>query len=724
MTSVSDPMVGRLLDGRYEMLARIARGGMATVYRAIDRRLTRTVAIKVMHDGLSGDTDFARKFDREARSAATLSSPHVVSVFDQGVDDGRPYIVMECVEGCTLRNVLVKEGAMEPLRALDLFESIASALATAHEHRIVHCDVKPENVLISDRGQVKVADFGLARAVTNATATATQGLLIGTVSYIPPELVTHARSDARSDVYAAGIMLYEMLTGTKPYAADVPINVAWMHVHNDVPPPSAQMVDDTDSRRIIPPYLDALVLACTRRMPSDRPRDGRVLLHLVRRARRALNRGIMDDPALTEEMSASMRHDPATLESTVPDPHAGEDTDPGGIVAVVAPPVPVSHRVVSAGSPVSSHSSLSAPTGGFRVRSSTPISPVDAVGWSGGTVVPPPRTSPGSPRSATRQPVPRTRTPRSALTPIFPHISHDPVHKRRRRGLLILVLVLLLAIGGGVGAFAWFEKQSWTSAPTLGGLTQNEAQQLATANGFTITFDPEFSETVRKDTVIRMSPEPGARVKKGSGLHAVVSSGPERFTMPKLTGMALEGAKAELVKNNLVVGKVTQAWHESAKKDTVVSASQQAGSPLKRGTTVDLVVSKGPQPIPITSWAGKKTTEAKAALEKAGFSVSITEKNSDTVAKGLVISQTPDKGEGAKGTKVSLVSSKGPVMVQVPRVAGADEATARTRLANAGLKVSVVYTTPAWLRLNVVAGQDPAAGKMAVKGSTVTIWVS
>ncbi len=168
MTSIGDPLVGRVLDGRYEILSRLARGGMATVYRAQDRRLTRPVAVKVMHDGLGDDAEFARRFDREARAAAMLTNPHIVSVFDQGRDNGRPYIVMEYVEGSTLRHVISRERTLDPIRALDLLEPVVHALASAHEAGIVHRDIKPENVLISDRGQIKVADFGLARAITLA----------------------------------------------------------------------------------------------------------------------------------------------------------------------------------------------------------------------------------------------------------------------------------------------------------------------------------------------------------------------------------------------------------------------------------------------------------------------------------------------------------------------------------------------------------------------------
>ena len=242
MTTVGDPLVGRVLDGRYEIHERLARGGMATVYRAVDTRLTRTVAVKVMHVGLGDDAEFARKFDREARAVAKLSHPNVVSVFDQGRDiegsNSRPYIVMEYVAGQTLRDVLNREAPMAPSRALEIMEPVFAALAVAHDAGLVHRDVKPENVLISERGQIKVADFGLAKAISSQTSTATQGLLIGTVSYLPPELVMSGKADARSDVYSAGVVLFELLTGRKPHTGETPIQIAYAHVHRDVPPPS------------------------------------------------------------------------------------------------------------------------------------------------------------------------------------------------------------------------------------------------------------------------------------------------------------------------------------------------------------------------------------------------------------------------------------------------------------------------------------------------------
>ncbi|MDO9497030.1 MAG: protein kinase, partial [Nocardioides sp.] len=209
-----DPMVGRLLDNRYLMGPRIARGGMASVYEATDTRLERTVAIKIMHAGLGDDDEFAARFVREARSAARLSHPNVVAVYDQGDDHGTVFLAMELVSGHTLRDTITKESPMSPLRALALLEPVLSALASAHRAGLIHRDVKPENVLIADDGRIKVADFGLAKAISADTQhTATKGVLIGTVSYLAPELVVEGKADARADVYAAGVLLYELLTG-------------------------------------------------------------------------------------------------------------------------------------------------------------------------------------------------------------------------------------------------------------------------------------------------------------------------------------------------------------------------------------------------------------------------------------------------------------------------------------------------------------------------------
>ena len=270
---------------------------MATVYEATDLRLDRTVAVKVMHEGLADDEEFVARFQREARSAARLAHHNVVAVFDTGDDHGTLFLVMEYVPGLTLRDLIRKEAPMSPAKALAVIEPVLSALAAAHDAGILHRDVKPENVLLADDGRVKVADFGLARAINSETQhTATGGILIGTVSYLSPELVVNGKADARADVYAAGVLIYEMLTGHKPHTADSPIQVAYKHVHEDIPPPSA-------STRGIPPYVDALVARATARDTALRPADARVLLHQVRRVRNALDHGVTHDPDLLADLT-------------------------------------------------------------------------------------------------------------------------------------------------------------------------------------------------------------------------------------------------------------------------------------------------------------------------------------------------------------------------------------------------------------------------------------
>src|SRR6059058_4689170 len=276
MAAGPDPLIGQLVDGRYAVEARIAVGGMATVYLALDRRLEREVALKVMHPHLADDPQFTARFIREARAAARLPFPGVVAVFDQGEDHGLLYLAMEHLVGRTLREVLDELGVLTPGEALDVIEPVLEALAAAHRAGIVHRDMKPENVILTDDGRVKVADFGLARAATAMTSTS--GVLMGTAAYMAPELIADGVADARGDVYAVGVMIFEMVTGRQPFAGDVPLRVAYRHVHEDVPPPSSLVPR-------LPEPLDVLVTTATARDPDRRPANAAALLALERGAR-------------------------------------------------------------------------------------------------------------------------------------------------------------------------------------------------------------------------------------------------------------------------------------------------------------------------------------------------------------------------------------------------------------------------------------------------------
>lgn len=284
-TTLDDPLVGRVLDGRYRVDARIAAGGMATVYRALDTRLDRILALKVMHPALAADGAFVDRFIREAKSVARLAHPNVVAVFDQGTDGPYTYLAMEYVSGCTLRDVLRERGALRPRAALDILEPVLAALGAAHRAGFVHRDMKPENVLIGDDGRVKVADFGLVRSVDSVTNTT--GSVLGTVSYLAPEQIENGITDTRVDVYACGVVLYEMLTGAKPHNGGSPAQVLYQHLNEDVPAPSAAVPG-------LSAGLDELVALAAARSPEQRPSDAAALLGLTLEARARLTDAELD----------------------------------------------------------------------------------------------------------------------------------------------------------------------------------------------------------------------------------------------------------------------------------------------------------------------------------------------------------------------------------------------------------------------------------------------
>jgi serine/threonine-protein kinase len=691
MTSVGDPLVGQVLDGRYQVTARLARGGMATVYQAVDLRLTRTVAVKLMHVGLGDDAEFARKFDREARAAARLSHPNVVSVFDQGHDrssghGGRPYIVMEYVDGQTLRDVISREAPLTPLRALEMIEPVLSALASAHDAGLVHRDVKPENVLISDRGQIKVADFGLAKAISAQTSTATQGLLIGTVSYLPPELVVSGRSDARSDVYSTGVVLFELLTGRKPHTGETPIQVAYAHVHTDVPPPST-----FPTAGVIPPYLDALIGRVTARDPNVRPPDAKVMLTLVRRVRAALREGVPDDAELTQDL-------------TIPDALRGRTVALDRADFEVTQLVPTAQP--GAATPVREPAAPSRPSRQPR-QQAQPGPPTQSgreTSWPTVRDAPPPAVSrvwqPPQDRSADE----RRRAARA-----------------RRRGWVALLLVLLLTTAAAVAGW-YYTNGRFTSAPELTSLTRAQAEQLASGAGLGVVFEPEFSESVAPGVVISASPGPGEQVLKSAQIAAAVSRGPERYAMPRVVGLTEVAAKEAVEGANLELGRAKTAYSETAAKGVVTKSSQSAGAKLRKQTLVYLTVSLGPRPITIGSFANQPVPEAEAALTKAGFEVDMTTAHSATVPAGRVISQSPDRGTGKAGDTVKLTRSLGPVLVTVPNVKGQGIKAATQAIQAAGFKVRTRPVQVNYLGLGYVSYSRPGAGSRAPQGSTITLY--
>jgi len=711
-SSTYDPMVGSVLDGRYEILAKIARGGMATVYRARDARLQRTVAVKIMRTDLAEDDEFAAKFDREARSAALINHPAVVSIFDQGTSQGQPYIVMEFIDGETLRRLIARDAPLEPVLALDYLEPIASALAAAHDAGIVHRDIKPENVMISTRGHVKVADFGLARQTESPQMTAT-GVLVGTASYLPPELVTHARPDSRSDIYSTGIVLFELLTGKKPHVGENNYQIAYAHVNVDVPAPSAKL-RELGFPGFIPDYLDALVAACTARDPEARIADGRELMDALRRVRSELvNAPGQHNPALAAQLRPLPGDGNAATQQISPRP------EPRPRPLKELPPVPARPRSARTPAPPTEAISPDAVTAivepqSLRSPDSAPSPhPVSSVRSASSAGEPPRATLPGSSRGG---------SPSSHRTPIFPQFSQEPVY-RRRRGIMLLVLVLLVT-AIIVSASWWRAEGRFTTTPEVTNIPQEQALQSLRASDLEYTTQEAFSEDVAVGSVISTDPAGNARTLRGTRVTVVISKGPERYMMPDVVGQKLSQARSAIESAHLVVGQVKEDWSESVETDMIISASASAGALLPPGSNIDLVVSKGRQPLTIKNYAGTDADQAGKELKKQGFTVEVSEAHSDTVPAGKVISQDPADGTGHRGDTVKLVKSLGPEMVTVPDVGHKRTDEAQKDLEAAGFKVEVQNKSIFPAPLGFASGTNPAAGSTAPKGSTVILYVT
>jgi serine/threonine-protein kinase len=639
-----------VLDGRYRVQSHIADGGMASVYLALDTRLDRDVALKVLRRDLAQDEAFVSRFRREARSAARLSHPNVVAVFDQGEDEGLMFLAMEYVPGQTLRDVIRAEGPLTPRAALDVITPVLQALAAAHRAGIIHRDIKPENVILrEDDGTVKVADFGLARAVTTQTSTASQtGVLLGTVAYLSPEQVERGIADARSDVYAAGLVLFEMLTGAKAFTGDTPIHVAYQHVHGSVPAPSSRVSS-------VPGELDALVALATARDPDQRPSDAAELLAQVRRSRAMLSPAELDRRPEGEDDSAARGVSTVAVEPT----SALPEQQPRRRVPPVA--LPVDH---------------------------TPTEP------------------PG-------------RALEGRVLPPAP-ASRPPGQKRGPWGWLWAVLAVAVL----AGAAAWWflaGPGSPTVVPGLQGKTFAQAQAALTRAHLDAHRLEAFSETVPRGTVISTDPVAGAQVRRGTDVDVNVSKGPERYAVPNVVNKSAAEARDQITAAKLTVGTQKQAYDEQVAAGLVVSTDPRAGTELKRGGKVDLVVSKGRQPIKVPDFTKKPADEAVKALGDLGLKVDATEQqNSDDVPKGSVISQTPPGGTTLfKGDEVTLVVSKGPVMVKVPDVTGKQAGEARKILEGAGFVVQEERALGGIF--GTVHHTDPKAGTEAPKGSTVTM---
>jgi serine/threonine-protein kinase len=649
--TAGDPLTGRLLDGRYRIGPRIARGGMAGVYEATDTRLDRTVAVKVMHPGLGDDDEFAARFVREARAAARLSHPNVVAVYDQGDDTGTVYLAMELIDGITLRDVIRKEAPLPPGRALALLEPVLSALAAAHRAGLIHRDVKPENVLIAEDGRVKVADFGLARAVSADTQhTATGGVLIGTVSYLAPELVVDGRADTRADVYAAGVVLFELLTGVKPHEGETPIQVAYKHVHEDVPPPSTLVAG-------LPAYVDALVARATARDRSLRPADAAVLLHQVHRVSHALAEGVADDPDLTADLTPLLAQ-AAPVEAPSPDDTAPDPFDSGELAALMSPAEAVERTTrLHTTAPPPGPRSAPAPRRPRRRRGPLVVllSLLLVVGLGAGAwwFLDGRYTSTpgvlGLTRAAAVQELEDSGLTAelgdraySETVPAGRVVATDPDPGGR------------VLDGGTVTVTLSLGKERY-DVPKLQGMTEDEAQdELADTHLAFGSSQERWSDAVPRGEVITSRPKAGTTLRPDTAVDLVVSKGPKPVTLRDWVGKEADDALAWLEDRGLDGDVASEQYSDTVDDGDVISMDPPGGTTLHRGDPVQLVVSKGPELVEVPSVRAQGVDAATATLEELGFHVE-TRKATGYLGLGYVFSQDPDGGDMApKGSTITL----------------------------------------------------------------------
>ncbi len=626
-STLSDPLVGRLLEGRYAVESFIAHGGMASVYLATDTRLDRRVAVKVLHAHLAGDRETLARFQREARAAARLSHPNVVAVYDQGTDGDRPFLVMEYVPGATLRQVLRDRGTLSPAETLTVMDHVLAALAVAHRAGLVHRDIKPENVLLTADGRVKVADFGLARAVAGSTVTTTGSVLFGTAAYLAPEQFQHGTADERSDVYSAGVVMFELLTGGVPFTGDSAYAVLHKHAYEDVPAPSTRTAG-------IPPQVDALVTWATSRDPAQRPADaGELHASLIDvRDKLGLHAAV---PGLPVTTTAPMTQPPPVATTAVTQAVTAAE----GAAPVGAPPPDRPRR-----RSITERYGRRGPIVAAVVVVAIVVAAI--LGWyfAEGRYTHTPELLGRSQQAA-----------EAALSDAGLHVRYlSPVHSIR----FDKDTVAKESPGpgdrianGGTVTLRMSLGPLHHELPSLAGESVSDA--TANLNGIHIGVSATkkiYDSEIAKGDVVKTDPAAGQTVDEGSKVTLYVSKGPAPVVIPDVAGESEADATAELKGDGLVVN-VERRYDESTPDGQAIGTDPRAGRRVRAGDAVTLVVSKGPRLYPVPNVVGMSLGDAIATIVHAGFKA-----DPKAFAPGgpqKVFRQAPT-GNQRKGTHIEL----------------------------------------------------------------------
>ncbi|MBO3664701.1 Stk1 family PASTA domain-containing Ser/Thr kinase [Microbacterium stercoris] len=709
-----DPLIGRLVDGRYRVRARIARGGMATVYVATDLRLERRVALKVMHGHLSDDSVFQSRFIQEARSAARLADPHVVNVFDQGQDGELAYLVMEYLPGITLRELLKEQRRLTVSQTITIMDAVLSGLAAAHRAGLIHRDVKPENILLAEDGRIKIGDFGLARASSANTATGAQ--LLGTIAYLAPELVTRGTADARSDIYALGILLYEMLAGEQPYKGEQPMQIAFQHATESVPRPSVKNPG-------VPEHLDELVLWATEKEPDERPSDAAEMLERLREIEREL--GIA--PVTT-------RSSPASFETRI----LPADNPTGGATKILPGLLPHTAELtgeVPDAAPAADNTARLRRRAEQRKRRGpwllvAVVLLAAAAGFAGwwfgsgpGSQVAVPEVRGLSFEDAAFQLQERSLTAvraedDSPTVPAGEAIRTDPeAGARIDKGSDVQVVI---STGAAEAVLPSFEGKTLADAQALLDgvfIAYDDAENLL------LFSDAPADQVIGLDVLPRGSEEridcfAGCTVHEGDTADFIVSLGP----LPAAVGMPIADAQAALADAGLDV-TVNKEFSGDSAAGTVLRIEPRAEEGNWRpGDAITLVESLGPLP----DVANMPVAQAQQVLTDAGLTPSVTDEYHNTVPFDAVIRVEPRAQEGnwRPGDAITIVRSLGQQLFEVPDVKGLTRDEAVAALSEHFEVAGVVFPwNIAVNSLTEVKKQSVKAGSQHPAGTVVEITI-
>lgn len=694
---MSQLVEGQILDGRYRIGATIAHGGMSTVYCATDLRLDRRVAAKVMDPRFVDDESFRIRFEREARAVAHLNDESLVNVYDQGTDPaGHVFLIMEFVDGGTLRELLRQRGPMPPHAAAVVMRSVLRALSVAHSRGMVHRDIKPENVLIASDGRVKLADFGLVRAAADAKVTS-NSVIVGTVAYLAPEQVTGESISPASDVYAAGILLFELLTGTTPFIADSSLGVAMKRLNEDVPPPS-ELIDG------VPEEFDELVARACSRRPEDRFETAEEFGDALEDIADKLALPPFRVPSPVNSAAANA----AAMEGLTEDFHRpGNDHFDDRHGTAETAPERFGHdgygfSTDAPGSPVSSR-----PPGPPNVFDD--FDDPDAPEYP----LPPDTQGPQHPQ----HPQPRsaqTQTPK----------SRRATRQRTRRGCALwLIIALVATLGMGLGAW-WLGSGRYGEVPSITGLSQPQAMTAISEAGFEPVVDERYDNDVAVSQIIGSDPLAGARVVRGDDVRVLVSLG--RPTVPAYpANHSKEVFSAALAKRTLKEEVGDPVFSDDVSTGGLVFAVPAPGQTVEVGSVVTVHYSKGPAPVKVPKIVGLQEDEARELLSKAGLEVrEVSAEFSSSAEPEEVLSVSPEEGTGLeRGSSVTLTINNG---IEVPNVVGKSEDTARQILQREGIEVSEVKDASSSSRdYGRVDAVSPSAGRLVnPNDATVTLTVS